>query len=153
MATTGNNPWLARPAANVTACSSAMPTSKKRPGWRCLKKFRPVPYFMAAVMPHSRGSSSPKSASAQPNVDEKESFGDSSGSVRWFKSMDDTAWNSPGFSSAGFRPLPFLVTTCRKTGAYCSPRRFVSVWVSMPTSWPSMGPIYWKPISSNIVDL
>ena len=80
---------------------------KERPGWRCLKKFRPVPYFMAAVMPHSRGSSSPKSASAQPNVDEKESFGDSSGSVRWFKSMDDTAWNSPGFSSAGFRPLPF----------------------------------------------
>ena len=32
---TGSIPWLANPAAKVTACCSAMPTSKKRSGkWR-----------------------------------------------------------------------------------------------------------------------
>ena len=47
--------------------------------------------LLTAVMPHSRGSSSPRSASAQPKVEEKESFGESSGLVRWLRSMDDTA--------------------------------------------------------------
>mgnify|MGYP000450102373 CR=1 FL=1 len=32
-----------------------------------------------------------RSASAQPKVEEKESFGESSGLVRWLRSMDDTA--------------------------------------------------------------
>ena len=110
---------------------------------------------MAAVMPHSpRLVVAQISASAQPNTVEKESFGDSSGSVRWLKSMDDTAWNSPGFSSAGFKPLPFLGDHVQENGRDTVPGKFVnSVFDQHAHIMAVHGPIYWKPISSNIVEL
>jgi hypothetical protein len=41
MATTGRSPTMAMPAAAVTACCSAMPTSKYRSGKRCLEREQP----------------------------------------------------------------------------------------------------------------
>ncbi len=46
----GISPPTARPAAKVTACSSAMPTSKNRSGKTFLNRFSPVPSGMAAVI-------------------------------------------------------------------------------------------------------
>src|SRR5918995_1309700 len=57
MATTGRSPAMAMPDAAVTACCSAMPTSKNRSGKRSPKGRRPVESGMAAVMggPFPRG--------------------------------------------------------------------------------------------------
>ena len=57
-ATTGRNPAMAMPAAAVTACCSAIPTSMKRSGKRAWKGSRPVGPGMAAVMATIRGSDS-----------------------------------------------------------------------------------------------
>ena len=46
----GLKPSAARPAANVTACCSAMPTSKQRSGKALPKWSSPVPSGMAAVI-------------------------------------------------------------------------------------------------------
>ncbi len=47
---TASCPRVARPAAKVTACCSAMPTSKQRSGKRLREQSRPVPDGIAAVM-------------------------------------------------------------------------------------------------------
>ena len=57
-------PPAANPAANVTACSSAIPTSKKRSGYIFRKRFSPVPSGMAAVMATTRSSRCPKTPTA-----------------------------------------------------------------------------------------
>ncbi len=49
---------MAMPAAEVTACCSAMPTSKNRSGNRSANGSRPVESGMAAVMATSSGCSS-----------------------------------------------------------------------------------------------
>ena len=59
MATTGRSPPMAMPAAAVTACCSAMPTSKQRSGNRSWNGSSPVESGMAAVMATSSGCSSP----------------------------------------------------------------------------------------------
>ena len=59
MATTGFKPAAASPAAKVTACSSAMPTSKNRSGKLLWNRFKPVPTSMAAVTATTFGSRSP----------------------------------------------------------------------------------------------
>ena len=46
----------ASPAAKVTACSSAIPTSKNRSGYIFRKRFKPVPSGMAAVIATTRSS-------------------------------------------------------------------------------------------------
>jgi hypothetical protein len=46
----GRRPRVAMPAANVTACASAMPTSKKRAGCALATAEVPVPLGMAAVI-------------------------------------------------------------------------------------------------------
>ena len=48
MAQNGLRPSVAKPAANVTACCSAIPTSKHRSGNLFWKKLRPVPPPIAA---------------------------------------------------------------------------------------------------------
>ena len=58
-ATTGRRPPMAMPAAAVTACCSAMPTSNMRSGKRSAKGSRPVESGMAAVMATSSGRASP----------------------------------------------------------------------------------------------
>ena len=45
-----NYPIEASPDANVTACCSAIPTSKNLSGISLLKNCKPVPYFIAAVI-------------------------------------------------------------------------------------------------------
>ena len=61
MAQNGFMPSVAMPAAKVTACCSAMPTSKVRSGKRLPNRSRPVPDGIAAVMATMVGS---RSASA-----------------------------------------------------------------------------------------
>jgi len=70
MATTGRQPSAAKPAAKVTACSSAMPTSKNRWGKRRAKGLSPVPTHMAAVTATIRLSASANPASASLNTSE-----------------------------------------------------------------------------------
>ena len=55
MATTGRSPAMAMPAAAVTACCSAMPTSRKRSGNSAWKGSSPVGPGMAAVMATTSG--------------------------------------------------------------------------------------------------
>ena len=62
MATKGLRPRVAMPQAKSAACSSAMPTSWQRAGWRLAKLIRPVPVGMAAVMATILLLSSAKSA-------------------------------------------------------------------------------------------
>ena len=61
-------PSLARPAAKVTACCSAMPTSKQRSGKRSANMSRPVPDGMAAVMATIFLSASASAISALANT-------------------------------------------------------------------------------------
>jgi dihydroorotase len=63
MATKGRIPCAARPAANVTACSSAMPTSKARSGCAIANLSTPVPDGIAAVIAQIFGSFSASLAS------------------------------------------------------------------------------------------
>ena len=58
MAHTGRRPSVASPAAKVTACCSAMPTSYTRSGCRSAKRSSPVPSGMAAVIATTRESRS-----------------------------------------------------------------------------------------------
>ena len=58
MATIGRRPPIAMPAAAVTACCSAMPTSKKRSGKRSWNGSRPVGPAIAAVIATMRSSAS-----------------------------------------------------------------------------------------------
>ena len=68
MATTGRMPSQARPAAKVTACCSAMPTSKKRSGCAAAKGARPVPSVIAAVIATRRRSRAASRTSAWPKT-------------------------------------------------------------------------------------
>ncbi|MNT92698.1 hypothetical protein D3C72_2340270 [compost metagenome] len=68
MATTGFWPSHATPAANVTACCSAMPTSKYRCGKRCSNSTRPLPSRMAGVTATRRESCCAVSHSHVPNT-------------------------------------------------------------------------------------
>ena len=68
MAQNGRRPSVAMPAAKVTACCSAMPTSKVRSGNRLAKRSRPVPLGMAAVTATMRSSASASWISASANT-------------------------------------------------------------------------------------
>ena len=68
MATTGCIPAIARPAAEVSACCSAMPTSKVRSGKRSPKAARPVGCSIAAVMATTSGRSVPTRTSSSENA-------------------------------------------------------------------------------------
>ena len=59
---------MAMPAAEVTACCSAMPTSRKRSGNRAEKPSSPVEPGMAAVMATRRWSASPAATRASLNT-------------------------------------------------------------------------------------
>ena len=66
MAQTGRIPCVARPAAKVTACPSAMPTSKNRSGYFSWNTPVPVPEGMAAVMATSSGCSPARAVRPRP---------------------------------------------------------------------------------------
>ena len=63
-------PALAMPAAMVTACSSAMPTSKNLSGKRSANSLSPVPDGIAAVIAAMRLSFSASSHIASPKTAE-----------------------------------------------------------------------------------
>jgi len=65
---TGRAPWAAIPAAKVTACPSAIPTSKKRWGYFSAKLCSPVPSDIAAVMPTNLGCEGARSHIAWPKT-------------------------------------------------------------------------------------
>jgi len=71
MATTGLSPPNARPQAKVTACCSAIPTSKNLPGCAAAKQESPVPSGMAAVMATSELSDRAMSVSTPPKTEVK----------------------------------------------------------------------------------
>ena len=64
MAQKGFIPSVAMPAAKVTACCSAMPTSKQRRGNFFAKMSMPVPAGMAALTATTRSSASASATSA-----------------------------------------------------------------------------------------
>ena len=64
----GRSPRVASPAAKVTACPSAMPTSKNRSGWARATASVPVPLGIAAVIVTTFSFSEPSSASPFPNT-------------------------------------------------------------------------------------
>src|SRR5487761_1140631 len=68
MQTTGCMPASARPAANVTACCSQMPTSKKRSGNSLAKLRSPVDDAIAAVMATTSGRLVAAVIRASPNT-------------------------------------------------------------------------------------
>ncbi len=68
MAQNGAMPSAAMPAAKVTACCSAMPTSKQRSGNALAKRSSPVPDGMAAVTATMRSSRPASSTSASANT-------------------------------------------------------------------------------------
>ena len=69
-ANTGIFPAAASPAQKVTACSSAIPTSKNRSGNPFEKPQSPVPSHIAAVTAQIAGSRFAKSQSILPNSEE-----------------------------------------------------------------------------------
>jgi hypothetical protein len=64
----GLKPSAASPAAKVTACCSAMPTSKARSGNTSAKRSSPVPDGIAAVMATIFGSARASSIRACANT-------------------------------------------------------------------------------------
>ena len=59
---------MASPAAEVTACCSAMPTSKVRSGKDSLKRSSPVGWSIAAVMATTSWRSPPIATSSSPST-------------------------------------------------------------------------------------
>ena len=57
------------PAAEVTACCSAMPTSNTRSGWASAIGARPTGFCMAAVMATTSGRSSAIATISSPNTE------------------------------------------------------------------------------------
>ncbi len=68
-ATTGCRPAIASPAAEVTACCSAMPTSNQRSGNASAKVCRPVERSIAAVIATTSSRSAPMRVSSSENTD------------------------------------------------------------------------------------
>src|SRR5215469_5520745 len=69
MQANGRMPSAASPAAKVTACCSAMPTSKQRFGNFSPKRFSPVPDGIAAVIATMRSSASASLINDLANTD------------------------------------------------------------------------------------
>ncbi len=64
----GTSPWVAMPALKVTACCSAMPTSKARSGMAFIMMFSEQPVGMAGVTPTTLGFFSASSTMVWPNT-------------------------------------------------------------------------------------
>ena len=146
----GLSPALAIPAAKVVACSSAIPTSKNLFGYNLANSLRPVPSGIAAVKHTSFSFSSASATTKSPKAFEY--FTPGFTSVFFVLSLiPATPWYLLGFSSASSYPLPFFVITWIRTGpSICFARVNTSFINSI--SCPSIGPMYFSPISSNIFE-
>ena len=146
MAANGRIPWVASPAANTTACISAIPTSKDRSGMASIMVPRLVPEGIAAVTPTTRSSRSASSTIASPNT---------SCHLGGFVPLAvvaarllpvtlsnglDCACHLTWSASAGANPLPLTVSVWSRIGPGRS-RTSLKRWASDTTSWPSTGPM------------
>ena len=146
MAANGLSPWVASPAANTTACISAMPTSKARSGMASIILPRLVPDGIAAVTPTTRSSAWASSMMASPNTSCH-----LGGLVPWavgaarllpvtLSNGLDCACHFTWSTSAGANPLPLTVRVWSRIGPGRS-RKSLRRRASETTSWPSVGPM------------
>ena len=140
----GVRPSFAIPAENVTACPSAIPTSKTLSGISFIIMFIEHPDGIAGVTPTMFGFCLASSRRVFPNTS-----CNSGGipSVVGFILSPVILSNFPGachsvaHSSAGLYPLPFTVCMCNSFGplmSFISFRTFIKEMVSCP----SIGPKY-----------
>ena len=149
MATTGCIPAMARPEADVSACCSAMPTSKNRSGWALPNFARPVGPAMAAVMAAMSSRSSPSLTSSSENTEVQSRTGldfdlPVTGSITPVACI-----RSASLASAGAKPRPLCVFAWTMTGPPNS-RAWRSAFSSDRMLCPSTGPMYFRPRSENI---
>ena len=142
MAQKGIIPWVAIPAASVTACCSAMPTSKVRLGNFSNINFKELPVSMAGVIPIIFSFCAANSTMVFPKTSWY--FGGVT-SVLLGTNSPVLASNFPGawyFTwsfSARSNPFPLMVLICKNLGPFLFFKRLNSL--SNPSkSWPSIGP-------------
>ena len=133
----------------MTACCSAMPTSIVRSGNAFSNLSKPVGPSIAAVIATISLRSWPIATNSSENtlVQLVPLFAKGapvSGSTI------PTAWNfSASSATAGWWPRPFSVIAWTRTGAPNS-LAFAKAFSRAAISWPSIGPMYFRPRSSNI---
>ena len=133
--------------------------------------FRPVPEFIAAVIPTTRGSRSHSRTSASPNTCVYCGAGRGALPLLAFAAAVASGGLGAGWvgtpfkidfgfaachfsipsrppSSAGAKPLPFTVAMCTTTGR-CAASASRSATRSARTSWPSITPMYAQSSSSH----
>ena len=138
----GSSPSLAMPPENVTACPSAMPTSKARSGMASINMFMEHPLGMAGVTPTMRSFCLASSMSVSPKTFW---YRGGSPSVLSTSRLPVLGSKRPGAcqmvasSSAGANPRPFTVWMWSSFGPFISfsVRR---VRTSSMTLCPSTGP-------------
>mmetsp|Transcript_51373 Transcript_51373/g.117115 ORF Transcript_51373/g.117115 Transcript_51373/m.117115 type:complete len:235 (+) Transcript_51373:1393-2097(+) len=143
------------PAAMVTACCSAMPTSNIFVGCARPKMSMPVPPGMAAVMPTTLSSFLAMSTSSEAKT--VVSAGGPPGAPFCCLPVATSNLATPCMvslaASAGGYPWPFTVLMCSRMGFWMavSSRMFSRMGTRLSRSCPSMGPTYEKPSSSKSV--
>ena len=143
-------PPFASPAANVTSCSSQMPTSKKRSGNSRANGARPVPSRIAAVSAQTFGSRRAAAHTAAPNASDHPVV---LRGLTFFTSLNAARSNGPtpcqavGSVSAGRNPFPFTVVTRTATGRDAA-LASSNAAASAARSCPSTGPRRAKPHAS-----
>ena len=116
-ATTGRSPAMAMPAAAVTACCSAIPTSVKRSGKRASNGSRPVGPGMAAVMATIRGSASARRSSERVKASVNVVTGSSAGVPAATATVSGRSNPSARPLDPGRRasvPAAMTLTSCRR---------------------------------------
>ena len=114
-------PWVAIPAESVTACCSAIPTSKARFGKASIINFIELPLGMAGVIPIILGLFLASSTSVNPKT--SWNFGGKCSSDFLIISPVAAsnlpgAWYFTWSSSACCKPLPLVVMMCKNFGPF-----------------------------------
>src|ERR1700757_381344 len=149
----GIKPCVANPAEKVTACCSAMPTSKALSGIAFIIMFNEHPLGIAGVTPIILLFFSASSTIVYPNTSWY--FGGCGSLGVTLIISPVSLLNNPGEcqtvsfpSSENLYPFPFLVSTCKIFGPGISFKSFITC-TKRVTSCPSTGPKYLKLSDSN----
>ncbi|MNQ75086.1 hypothetical protein D3C85_898660 [compost metagenome] len=116
----GTKPWVAKPAEKVTACCSAIPTSKALSGIAFIIIFSEQPDGIAGVIPTILLFASANSTMVCPKTSWY--FGGCGLSIIGFLISPVILSNKPGAChlvwsfSANAKPLPLTVTQCNSLG-------------------------------------
>ena len=137
----GIKPWVAIPAANVTACCSAIPTSKVLLGNISIINLRELPVSIAGVIPIILSFCCANSTIVFPKTSWYLVYKLSSFLILSPENLLNFpgAWYVTWSSSACCKPLPFVVITCRNFGPFTDFNRSNSE-IIFGKLWPSMGP-------------